>query len=227
MRSAPTPIRQRSSARSSLSPVRLSHLHLGGRSEPGGEHGAFGPIRVPALDTRPRGLCPLHGNLSFAPFTSSRKRMIQVCQLFISPGHNYFGHHGQPAGENPMIEVAQIDCVAGRGIRGDRFFDFKENYKGQITFFSLEVLEALRRELNLSQAGPSATRRNALVSGGDLNSLIGREFEIQGVRFAGVESCQPCHWMNSALGPGAEGWLQGRGGLRARILIDGVLQHEV
>ena len=151
--------------------------------------------------------------------------MIQVHQLFISSGHNFFGHHGQPAGQHPVVEVEQIECVAGHGIRGDRFFDFKENYKGQITFFSQEVFDALRRELALPKALPSATRRNALVTGADLNALIGTEFEIQSVRFAGVEQCKPCYWMDSALGPGAEAWLQGRGGLRARILTDGILQR--
>jgi MOSC domain-containing protein YiiM len=151
--------------------------------------------------------------------------MIQVRHLFISPGHNFFSHHGQPAGQNPVKEVNQIECVAGRGIRGDRFFDFKPDYKGQITFFSEDVFEALRRELNFPQAHPSATRRNALVAGVELNSLVGLEFEIQGIRFAGAEQCKPCHWMDSALGPGAEAWLQGRGGLRARILSDGVLQR--
>ena len=151
--------------------------------------------------------------------------MIQVRHLFISPGHNFFGHHGQPQGQNNVAEVQEIECVAGRGVRGDRFFDFKLDYKGQITFFSEEVFEALRRELDLPGAQPSATRRNAFVAGVDLNALVGAEFEIQGVRFAGVEQCKPCHWMNSALGQGAEDWLQGRGGLRARILTDGVLQR--
>jgi MOSC domain-containing protein YiiM len=124
-----------------------------------------------------------------------------------------------------MVELDEAECVAGRGIRGDRFFDFKENYKGQITFFAREVFDALRRELNLPHAQPAATRRNTVVAGVDLNSLVGVEFEIQGVRFAGVEQCKPCYWMNFALGPGAEDWLQGRGGLRARILTDGILQR--
>jgi MOSC domain-containing protein YiiM len=150
---------------------------------------------------------------------------IQVHRLFISPDHDFFGHHGQPAGQNPVLEVDQIECVAGRGIRGDRFFDFKENYKGQITFFAIEAFDALLRELNLPQAQPGAARRNVVVLGMELNSLVGAEFEIQGVRFTGVEQCKPCHWMNSALGPGAEDWLQGRGGLRARILTGGVLQR--
>jgi MOSC domain-containing protein YiiM len=152
-------------------------------------------------------------------------RLLQIHQLFISAGHNFFGHHGEPAGQNPMVELDQIECLAGRGIRGDRFFDFKENYKGQITFFSMEVFDQLRRELSLPQAQPAGTRRNVVVAGVDLNSLVGVEFEIQGVRFAGVEQCKPCHWMNSALGPGAEDWLRGRGGLRARILTDGILQR--
>lgn len=148
---------------------------------------------------------------------------MQVEQLFISPGHNFFGHHGGPAGENPIHPVAQIECVAGRGIRGDRFFDYKPDYKGQITFFSMEVFEALRAELNLPNALPQATRRNAFVRGVDLNSLIGQTFELQNVRFAGVEESKPCYWMNQALAPGAEDWLRGRGGLRCRILTSGVL----
>ena len=152
--------------------------------------------------------------------------MIRIEHLFISPGHNFFGHHDKPAGEHPIVAAKRIECVAGRGIRGDRFFDYKENYKGQITFFAMEVLEALRDELNLPDAQPEATRRNAFVRGADLPSLVGKQFEVQGVRFEGVEESKPCHWMNSALGSGAEEWLRGRAGLRCRILTDGALSRE-
>ena len=150
--------------------------------------------------------------------------MIRVCQLFVSPGHNFYGHPEQLPGQHPTQAVSEVLCVAGRGLRGDRFFDYKPNYKGQITFFSLEVFDALRQELNLPNAQPGATRRNAFIRGADLNALIGSDFEIQGVRFSGAAECSPCHWMNFALGPGAEAWLKNRGGLRARILTDGVLR---
>lgn len=150
--------------------------------------------------------------------------MIRVEHLFISPGHNFVGHHGGPSGDHPAVEADRIECVAGRGIRGDRYLDFKEDYKGQITFFALEVFDALRHELELPDARPAATRRNVFISGADLNSLVGAEFEIQGVRLAGVEECRPCYWMNLALGPAAEDWLKGRGGLRARVLTDGILR---
>ena len=152
--------------------------------------------------------------------------MIRIHHLFISPGHNFFGHHGQPPGQNSALEMEAIECVAGYGIRGDRFFDYKASYKGQITFFSTEVFDALRNALGLPQAQPAATRRNVLVSGVDLNALIGAEFDLQGVRFFGTEECRPCYWMNSALGTGAEQWMAGRGGLRARILTDGWLRRE-
>jgi MOSC domain-containing protein YiiM len=153
--------------------------------------------------------------------------MIHIHHLFISPGHNYVGHHGVPPGEHPILEMKTVECVAGRGIRGDRYFDFKEDHKGQITFFSKEVLDALESELGLQEAQPTATRRNVIVSGIDLNSLIGQEFEIQGVRFAGVEECRPCYWMNRAFDNAqVETWLKNRGGLRARVLTDGVLRRD-
>jgi hypothetical protein len=151
---------------------------------------------------------------------------VRIRNLYISPGHNFFGHHGQPPGTNPIVEVDQCDCVAGRGIRGDRFFGFKENYKGQITFFSWDVFEALRLHLNLQDVSPSLARRNVVVQNGDLNELVGREFEIQGVQFYGSAECTPCYWMDAAFGPGAEAFLKGRGGLRARILTSGALRVE-
>lgn len=151
---------------------------------------------------------------------------MKIRGLFISPGHNYFGHHSQPAGSHPTVEVAKIECVAGRGIQGDRFFDFKENYKGQVTFFSQETFDALCAELKLSGKSPGASRRNVIVEGLDLNALVGQEFEIQGVKFRGTAECAPCHWMDEAFAPGAEHFLQNRGGLRAQILTNGILRVE-
>ena len=151
---------------------------------------------------------------------------MQVTELFISPGHNFFGHHGQPAGAHQVVAVDEIECVAGRGINGDRFFDHQANYKGQITFFELEALETLEDQLGLGPMRPELTRRNVFTRGADLNALIGAEFDVQGVRFAGTEECRPCYWLNEAFhDERVEALLQGRGGLRARILTDGVLRR--
>lgn len=152
--------------------------------------------------------------------------MIRIEYLYISPGHNFFGRHGRGADDHPIVAVDEVECVAGSGLRGDRFFDYKPAYPGQITFFAMEVFEGLCEALGVEAVPPSAVRRNAFTRGIDLNELIGKEFEVQGIRFAGVEECRPCYWMDEAVAPGAEDWLKGRGGLRARILGDGLLSRE-
>jgi len=149
---------------------------------------------------------------------------ITIKHLFISPGHNFFGHYGQPAGEYPIVEVKEVRCLAGRGLEGDRYLDFKPDYKGQITFFADEVYDELCARLDVWDKPPSAFRRNVITRGIDLNTLIGVEFTIQGVRFLGTQESAPCSWQNQAFAPGAEEALKGRGGLRAKILTDGVLR---
>jgi MOSC domain-containing protein YiiM len=123
-----------------------------------------------------------------------------------------------------MIEISEMACVAGRGIRGDRYFDFKDDYKGQITFFSVEVFDDLCSAMQIHDCSPALARRNVITRGVDLNELIGQDFEVQGVRFLGTEECRPCYWMDSAFAPGAHEFLKGRGGLRARILNDALLR---
>ena len=149
---------------------------------------------------------------------------VEICHLYLSPGHNFFGHYGGEPGDHPVVEVPAISCVSGQGIEGDRFFNHKKNYKGQITFFSLEVFDALVQALALEASSPALVRRNVMTRGVDLNQWIGQDFEVQGVHFYGTEECRPCLWMDQALKPGAEAFLRGRGGLRARILSDGELR---
>jgi MOSC domain-containing protein YiiM len=152
---------------------------------------------------------------------------IRIERLYISPGHNFRGHHGQAAGEHLIVERKEIHCVARRGIEDDRYFDYKPDFKGQITFFSLEVFEEVCGALGVQGKSPGVLRRNVMTRGVDLNLLIDTEFVLQGVRFAGVEECSPCYWMELALAPGAEAALRGRGGLRARILSGGALRSGI
>jgi MOSC domain-containing protein YiiM len=152
---------------------------------------------------------------------------IHIERIFISPGHNFFGHQGQAAGTHPTVEVNEVECIAGKGLAGDRFFDFKADYKGQITFFSGDVFDDVCRQLGVNGKLAGVTRRNVIIRGVDLNMLIGKIFTIQGVEFEGTSHCTPCHWMDNAIAPGAEAALQGRGGLRARILTSGILRAGV
>jgi MOSC domain-containing protein YiiM len=152
---------------------------------------------------------------------------LRIRHLYVSPGHNYFGHHGRPAGAFATEEHETVTCVANKGIQGDRFFGYKQHYKGQVTLFSWEVFEKLRQELPAPSADPAALRRNVLVEGADLNDLIGTKFLLQGVMLEGTEECRPCYWMDQAIAPGAEVWLKGRGGLRCRVIAGGTLRRDL
>ena len=149
---------------------------------------------------------------------------MTLLHLYLSPEHNYFGHHGQPAGTAPMIEVPELKLMAGQGIEGDRFFGFKKDYNGQVTFFAEELYQSLCERFQVWDRPSSVFRRNIITEEQDLNALIGQEFEIQGVRFLGMAECTPCYWMDQAFHPGAEEALKNHGGLRAKILTDGVLR---
>ena len=147
-----------------------------------------------------------------------------IRHIFVSPGHNFFGRYGEPAGQHPAHEVAGVKCRAGWGLEGDRFYGYRPEYKGQVTFFAWETYLAARERFGVPALSPGAFRRNVVVEGLELNALIGRRFALGGIEFAGTDESRPCHWMNKVIAPGAEDWLRGRGGLRAKILSDGELR---
>lgn len=148
-----------------------------------------------------------------------------ILHLFTSPGHNYYGHHGKPPGTHEIIEHDSIELVADRGIRGDRFFDWKENYKGQVTFIDQRVVDDIRTHASNPELPAAAFRRNVVIEGVDLNNLIGKTFRLNGIRLEGTEECRPCYWMDQACGKeGTEELMKGRGGLRCRILEGGKLR---
>jgi MOSC domain-containing protein YiiM len=151
---------------------------------------------------------------------------ITIHNIYISDDHNFYGHHGKEPGSNPMIELDSVECEAGKGIIGDRFHNYKEDYKGQITFFSLEVYKDICTNFKLTNVSPSVFRRNVITSGVDLNSLINKKFNIQGIDFLGTQEAAPCYWMNGVVAEGAENAMKGRGGLRAKILTSGRLHTD-
>ena len=112
---------------------------------------------------------------------------IKIRHIFISPEHGYVGRDPEDAKKQKMLSPGEVECVAGKGLRGDRYFNHKESYKGQITFFSSEVFEAACAHVGISDRPPWAMRRNIMIQGFDLNQLVGTQFEINGVRFFGTE----------------------------------------
>jgi MOSC domain-containing protein YiiM len=159
---------------------------------------------------------------------------VEIRHIFVSPGHNYFGKPKDGPGEHPTYDLDQVEVRAGRGIVGDRYYGVPAHYEAQITFIAWETLQALFEEFQLEDASPILARRNVVISGANLNQLIGQEFALDFgggddsgsgvVRFLGTKPCSPCGWMDAMFAPGAHEFLRGRGGLRARILSDGVLR---
>lgn len=149
----------------------------------------------------------------------------QVMEIIISPGHDYWVKRGEPPLQHGTTSVATVDCLAGRGLRGDRYAEKRHNHKGQVTFISWHSIDEIRRRFDLPDLPATAFRRNLIVSGINLAELVGRRFNIQGVEFEGTEECRPCGWMDRVIADGARTFMQEnfRGGLRAKILSDGVL----
>jgi MOSC domain-containing protein YiiM len=148
---------------------------------------------------------------------------VELTHLFVSPGHDFYGRHGKGREDHGIEDRDDLELVAGSGIVDDRFFDYKEDYKGQITFFDFSTYEAVMDKFELPDLEPGVFRRNVVVKGVSLPDLIGKRFRIGDLEFTGSEEAKPCYWMDQACAPGTEEFLRGHGGLRCRIVEGGVL----
>lgn len=150
----------------------------------------------------------------------------QLLAIWISEGNDFRGRHEKGRLDHGITGLREVECVAGMGLKGDRYFGFKPDFKGQVTFFDAAAVDAVREQFSLPDLPSSAFRRNLIVHGIDLSAWTGKRFRFQGVEFEGSEECKPCYWMDQVAGPGAEAFLTGnfRGGLRARVLSDGILR---
>ena len=64
---------------------------------------------------------------------------MKIEAIYISDGHDFFSRYGMERLNHEVQSPDSVNCVAGKGLEGDRFFDYKEDFKGQITFFSAET----------------------------------------------------------------------------------------
>jgi MOSC domain-containing protein YiiM len=121
------------------------------------------------------------------------------------------------------VAVDSARVVAGRGLEGDRYFLGKgsfSHWRGTGRALTLVEAEALE-DVGLSFA---AARRNVVVRGVDLNSLVGVRFRVGSVECLGRRLCEPCrHLEKLERRDGLMRELAGRGGLRADVLSDGVV----
>lgn len=149
---------------------------------------------------------------------------VDIEKIYISNGHDFKGRFGQGALHHatPGVEVAE--CIAGKGVKGDRYYGHADNYKGQITLIDRATIDAVAAHLGVTSVDPKVFRRNIVVRGMDLNELIGRYFKLGSTWLYGTEECSPCFWMDDTIGEGTLETMRGRGGLRCRIAETGTIR---
>ena len=132
----------------------------------------------------------------------------------------------------PMRLVATAEALVGRGLAGDRyaagagtFSPADDTMRGyDLTLVEAEVLDELAFP-DGGRIGYAEARRNVVTRGIDLNSLVGRRFRVGDVECLGQRLCEPCAHLERLTTPGALRALIHRGGLRADVLSDGILEQ--
>ncbi|MEP6810722.1 MAG: MOSC domain-containing protein [Chthoniobacterales bacterium] len=150
----------------------------------------------------------------------------ELRHIFTSAGHDYWGQQGEGRMQHGIQSLPEVECVAGMGLRGDRYFNVRPDARGQATFIGAAVVEEIRQLFNLPKLPASVFRRNLVVAGVSPGEWVGRRFRLQGLVFEGAQECFPCVWMDRVVAPGTMAYLKPnfRGGLRAKIITSGVLR---
>lgn len=137
-----------------------------------------------------------------------------------------------------MEVVTEVRAVPGRGLEGDRYFKGTGHYSSrpshggrEVTLIEIESVEALDGGVQSAQGdrlgiklAAQDSRRNIATAGVPLNHLVDKEFWVGPVLLRGTRLCEPCKHLDELTQPGVMSGLVHRGGLRARILSEGVIR---
>jgi hypothetical protein len=138
-----------------------------------------------------------------------------------------FVHVAGEAGGHPEARDA-AEAVAGKGLRGDRYFDDAGTFsdsdrevRRDVTLIEAEALDAVESDYDITLE-PGIHRRNVTVRGVPLNHLVDRRFRVGDAVLEGVELCEPCSYLERKLAAeGVREALVHRGGLRCAVIESG------
>jgi MOSC domain-containing protein YiiM len=130
--------------------------------------------------------------------------------------------HISPEHERLPEPVESVEAVAGKGLRGDRYFDAASGHGGgkDLTLIAAEALEELTEDTGIELSAAEA-RRQVLTRGIQLNDLVGKRFRVGEVECVGRLLNEPCRHLESLTRPGVLKGLVHRGGLRADVVRGG------
>ncbi len=144
------------------------------------------------------------------------------------------------AASEPMEEREEVRAVPEKGLEDDRYFlgtghwDSKPEWVklnpcSEVTLIENESIEALKtpelfKKTESIHLAPGAHRRNIVTRGVPLNHMIGKVFQAGEVTLQGVAFCEPCSHMEDLSQKGVLYGLVHRGGLKAKILTEGLIR---
>ena len=123
-----------------------------------------------------------------------------------------------------MNSVDSVTAVEGRGLMGDRYYSLRGTFSKpeiepdqEVSLIESEAFEELKQKHDI-QLEFSQSRRNIVTRNVDLNSLVGKTFNVGEVTLTGIRLCEPCAYLSELTGNPklVKQWLH-RAGLRARI----------
>ena len=123
------------------------------------------------------------------------------------------------AAEGPLVRVESVEAVAGRGLKGDRYYDGRGTFSGRGRGYQLTLVEA--DALDSIDLPWELARRNIVTRGIALNALVGHRFTIGAAECVGRRLAEPCSHLERLTRPGLLRPLVHRAGLRADIIEGG------
>ena len=125
----------------------------------------------------------------------------------------------------PTIYTLEADLIAGRGIKGDRYFDKCSHPKENITLIEKEIIDEFCATVK-KEIDPKDFRRNVITKGIPLTNLIGKKVKIgKEVTCLIHEICEPCRELQNELQINNFVKLMvHKAGVRAEILTSGQIK---
>ncbi len=129
---------------------------------------------------------------------------------------------GISPGNRQSIEPRdEVTVAVGTGVDGDYHSTKRPGGKRQVTLIQAEHFAVIAANTGRDSVSPELFRRNFVVRGIELTSLIGRRFRIGEAQLEGTGPCTPCSRMDENLGEGGRLAMSGLGGLTAKVIEPG------
>ena len=137
-------------------------------------------------------------------------------------------------GPGEVVSIHYVREDGGRATKVDSIevrtdFGIPEDYRSggnkrrQLTLVEEEALAEVARILG-HPVPEGASRRQVVIRGLDLNTMIGHQIRIGEIVLAVERYCAPCQRMNEEFGPGGRDAMRWKAGVTCRVVQGGMLK---